>query len=155
WVRADDRYRRVIAAFYYYRQAERLAALEPDRQAMVAEVVLNLTKALEIIFSSDRDQLRFRASRWGFDTNLVEEKIIPLFLLRNQMDVAHVATGPLTPDQKQVVLNFTDIAFSHVHDVLKRVAELVRSGEIELDPISRSLDKDKEELIQTLKKYSG
>ena len=71
------------------------------------------------------------------------------------MDVAHVATGPLTPEEKDLILEFTRRAISNVCDLLKQVMELVKSRRIELDPTPESLDKDKRKLLRTLRKYLG
>jgi hypothetical protein len=38
WMMQDEASLRLVMAIYYYRQAERLAELEPDRQSMAAEV---------------------------------------------------------------------------------------------------------------------
>jgi hypothetical protein len=40
-------------AIYYYRHAKRLAALEPHRQSMAADVILNLAEIIERFASSN------------------------------------------------------------------------------------------------------
>jgi len=146
---------RLISALYYLRHAHRLFDLEPDPQSMTAEVLLNLAKALEIVFSSNREELRRKANAWGFEKEFVEKKIVPVLLFRNQVDVAHPAAAPLTLEQWNTVRGFLAAAMVHVREVLRRVTELVMSGGIELDPMPESLDKEKEKLLETLKKYPG
>jgi|GEM_PF-3193762 len=145
---------RVVMALYYYRHAQRLAALEPDRQSMAAEVVLNLAKAIEIIFSSDRTQLRRKAAAWGLDSNFIERWIVPILLIRNELDVAHVASAPLEGLQHQAILNFLDRAFVHVHTLLEQVLKLYQDGSLILDPPSESLDSDKVKLLKRIEEYA-
>jgi hypothetical protein len=146
---------RATMAIYYYRHAMRLAALEPDRQSMAAEVILNLAKAIEIIFSSDRDRLRSRAKEWGFDLEFIERWIVPVLLVRNQLDVAHAACAPLSAGQHQAVLDFLDRAFTHVHALLSRVFEMAHSGEVKLDAPSAAMDADKERLLAQIAQYAA
>lgn len=143
-----------VMALYYYRQAMRLASLEPDRQSMAAEVILNLAKAIEIIFSSNRDQLRSRAAEWGFDGQFIERWIVPILLIRNELDVAHVASAPLKLTEHQAVLDFLDRAFVQVHTLLERVLELNQAESLALDPPSESLDADKRKLLRSIEAYA-
>lgn len=153
WLALKEHSLRIIMAMYYFRHAERLATIEPDRQSMTAEVLLNLTKALEIIFSSDRERLRLKAKEWGFDHDFIEQRIIPLFLIRNALDVAHVASAPLSREQHQSLLDFTSRAISHVHSLLSQVAQLTFHGQIQLDPVSDALDKEKAKLLEAISTY--
>jgi len=119
---------------------------------MVSEVILNLTKSIEILLSPNRDRARARARKWGFSDDEVEQ-IIPLFHLRNHLDVAHVTTGPLTAGDRDRVLEFTNIVLVHVQEFLTRVSEGIISGTIALDPVSKSLNSDKAKLLKALKEY--
>jgi len=121
---------------------------------MIAEVLLNLTKAIEVIFTAKRDVIRGKAKEWGIDSDFIEKRIISLFLIRNELDVAHVATAPLRSEQQQSLLNFTDRALSHVYELLSKVAELERSGRIKLDAVTPTLNKDKEKLLSAISKYA-
>lgn len=154
WLSAGKRSPRFLMAMYYYRHAKRLATIEPDRQSMTAEVMLNLTKAIEVILSSKRDVIREKTKEWGIDSDFIEKRIIPLFLIRNELDVAHVTTAPLLSKQQQSLLDFVDRASSHVHEFLSKIFEMEQSGRIELDPVSVSLDKDKEKLLSAISRYA-
>ena len=155
WLLTREHSLRLVMAMYYFRHAERLATIEPDRQSMSAEVLLNLTRAIEVIFTAKRDAIRGKAREWGIDSNFIEKRIIPLFLIRNELDVAHVATAPLRSEQQQSLLNFTDRALSHVYELLSKVAELERSARIKLDAVTATLDKDKEKLLSAISKYAN
>lgn len=144
---------RLVMASYYWRHAMRLANLEPSRQSLTAEVILNLAKAIEIILSSNRERLRSRAIEWGFESDFIEKRIIPVLLIRNKLDVAHVTTGPLSAEQHQVILDFTGVALTQVNTLIARVFEMSKSGDIELDPVSASMDKEKEDLLQDIADY--
>ncbi|MGB2863194.1 MAG: hypothetical protein WBC05_07690 [Sedimentisphaerales bacterium] len=153
WLGADKQYLRILLALYYYRHAKRLANMEPNRESMVAEVLLNLTKAVEIIFSSNRECLRDRARKWGFSEIFIEKRIIPLFLIRNELDIAHVTTSPLDIDQRQVIINFTSAAILTVHELIERLSKLVKEKEIKLQPPSPHVEADKKKLLQTIAQY--
>lgn len=154
WMAVRPESLRIVMAIYYFRHAVRLANLEPADQSMTAEVILNLSKAIEIIFSPDRDRLRSRAKEWGFDSTFIEEKIVPILLMRSKLDVAHVATGPLSFAQHQTILRFTSMALVHVSSLISRIVEMSQSGDIELDPVSESLDKEKADLLQKIAEYA-
>lgn len=153
WLSTKTDSLRLIMAMYYLRHAERLSVIEPDRQSMTAEVLLNLTKAVEVILTSKRDTIRKRAKEWGIDSDFVEKRIIPLFLIRNELDVAHVATSPLKSEQQQALLDFTARALSHVQELLATIWEKERAGHVKLESISSTLDKDKEKLLSAIRKY--
>jgi len=153
WLGVDKQYSIILSALYYYRHAKRLANIEPNRESMVAEVLLNLTKAVEIIFSSNRELLRARARKWGFSDNFIEKRIIPLFLIRNKLDIAHVTTSPLDIDQRQVIINFTRAALLAVHELIERISKLVKEKEIKLQPPSQHVKADKKKLLQTITHY--
>jgi hypothetical protein len=153
WLSTRENSLRLIMAMYYFRHAERLANIEPDRQSMTAEILLNLTKAIEVILTAKRDNIRKKAKVWGIDSDFIEKRIIPLFLIRNELDVAHVATAPLRSEQQQSLLDFTDRALSHVHELLATICKMERTGHVQLESVSSTLDKDKEKLLSAIYKY--
>jgi hypothetical protein len=155
WLLTREQSLRLVMAMYYFRHAERLSTIEPDRQSMTAEVILNLTKAIELIFTAKRDVIREKSKEWGIDSDFIEKRIIPLFLIRNELDVSHVATAPLRNEQQQSLLNFTDRALSHVYELLSKISEMERSGRIKLDAVSATLDKDKGKLLSAISKYAN
>lgn len=153
WLGADNSYFRILSALYYYRHAKRLAIMQPNPESMIAEVLLNLTKAVEIIFSSNRDVLRDRAQEWGFPRDFIEKRIIPLFLIRNELDVAHVTTSPLDLKQRLVIIRFTDAAFLAVSELIKKLSKLARERNIKLQPTPQHLEEDKKKILQKIASY--
>lgn len=153
WLGSDKLDLRILSALYYYRHAKRLVNMEPNRESMVAEVLLNLTKAVEIIFSNNRKRLRTRARKWGFSEVFIEKRIIPLLLIRNELDIAHVTTSPLDIDQRQVIINFTRAAFMAVHELIERIFKLAKDKEIKLQPTSQHVESDKKKLLQNIAHY--
>ncbi len=153
WMELRDKSARIISAVYYYRHAMRLAHI--DRAAMAAEIVLNLAKAIEIIFSSDRERLRVTALRWGLDQEFSERWIVPILLIRNEFNVAHAASAPLTEAHIEAILTFVDRAFVHVHSLLSTVLDKVHSGKVQLEPVSSSIDPSKEKLLPRISEYAA
>lgn len=134
-----ERHLRMYSAFYYHRHAQRLAVLQPYSESMVAEVVLNLAKSLEVVFgSAQRDVIRQKARQWEIHESEVETFIVPLILLRNEMDVAHVGIEPLTPAQRQILLDFMGAAMIYVRNLLQKIFQGTFSGSVTLDPIPPS-----------------
>jgi len=152
WLELTDQSNRLFTAMYYFRHAERLACLEPDRQSMTAEIILNLTKVIDVLFSSN-DELRQKAKEWGIDEDFIEKRIIPLTKIRSEFDVAHVALAPLTTEQNQTLLDFTSKSLSNVYTLLLQIVELQKNDTISLDPVSNSLKKDKEKFLNKLQAY--
>ena len=153
WTNPNSLHPRCISALYYYRHAERLSAIEPDRSSLTAEVILNLAKAVEILFSPNRERVRSSIRNMGFDDAFIEKKIIPLLLLRNEMDVAHVASGPLDKQQKQTLTQFVSAAMANVHTLIELVLEAGRAGQIYFEPVSTTLDTNKAKLIGAIEQY--
>ena len=90
---------------------------------MLGELILNLAKSLEMLLTSNRYVARARASEWGFTTDEVEERIIPIYLLRNEIGIAHASSGPLTQSQIATILDFSDTALTFVGGFLRQVFE--------------------------------
>lgn len=154
WGQITPEHRRLVGALYYYRQALRLSQLQPDQISLVPEVVLNLTKALEIIFTDNRDTARQRARSLGFSDQEIEEVLVPVFLIRSRFDIAHVATGPLSLEERQVIVAFSSRAIANVAKILARVAQAGMTGQFVFDRTSTTLEKEKRELIEALDRYN-
>ena len=72
---------RFVLSLAYFRHALKLSAVQPDRHTVLGELILNLAKSLEMLLTSNHDVAHARASEWGFTTDEVEERIIPIYLL--------------------------------------------------------------------------
>jgi hypothetical protein len=154
WTKTTPKHRRVAGALYYYRQALRLSQLQLDQIALTPEVVLNLTKALEIIFTNDRDIARERARTLGLTNGEIEKVLIPILLIRSRFDIAHVATGPLSPKERNILVSFSSRATAGVGNILDRVVQDGLTGNFDLAPTSLTLEKEKKELIEALDRYN-
>lgn len=154
WSRSRSKHRRLLGAIYYYRQALRLSQLQLDQISLTPELVLNLTKSLEIIFGTNRELARKKAKNLGLTDRQIEKCLIPILLIRSQFDVAHVATGPLSPKERQIVVDFCSRATSIIGEILERVVEAAFEGNFEFDPTSPTLDREKQKLIKALDRYN-
>lgn len=144
----------LVSALYYFRQAKRLAASQPCPEPFISEIVLNLAKAIEIVFrTGDHELIRGRAHEWKCDSEQVEQFLIPILLLRNKFDGAHPALTQLTFDQRSTAIRFSFSAILHVEMFLLYVAKNVRLGTIRLEEASASLEKDKAQILERIAEY--
>jgi hypothetical protein len=89
------------------------------------------------------------------DAEFFERWIIPILLIRNEFNVAHAASAPLTPVQHQAILDFLDRAFVKVHLLLGSLVEKAQSHQLRLDPPSKSMDADRERLLKRIAEYAS
>jgi hypothetical protein len=147
---------RILQALHYYRHALRLSAIEPSRESMAAEVILNLAKSIEVVFAtSTLDVIRTRAKQWGLDPDFIERWIITILVIRNHLDVAHVAISPPTEEQIGSVLKVLSRAKVHVHTFLEQMIDRVDNGHITLNPIAAEMGKDKQNRLDRIAEYAN
>ncbi len=159
WLASKVEHRRFFSGLYYYRQAQRHAHTQPSADPMVSEIILNLTKSLDALFNpSDRErsreQIRSRAKDWGLSLEEIEQLIIPLILLRNKFDVAHVALTPLDAQQRAIVIDFAIEALHNMEVLLSRIYDGLVSNQIILDPLADSLEKEKSKVLRSIEEYT-
>ena len=138
--RDNPSYPRLAVASFYFHHALRL--LSPHEVNYVpycahAEVMLNLTKCLEILFgASQRDALRRIVREFEYSQNEIESQIIPIFLMRNEIDVAHAVGSRI--DMKEVILfrKYIDRSVLNVGAILRRTTELIREQRLVLKPFT-------------------
>jgi hypothetical protein len=80
--------------------------------------------------------------------------MIPLLLIRSNLDIAHVATGPLSIEERRIVVDFADRALANVGRILDRLLLAALNGQLALQPTSETLENDKRELIEALNRYN-
>jgi hypothetical protein len=129
--------RRLVAALHYFHVACRLARAGSTAGEFVAEVILNLTKVLEVLFppggdGRTRDAARAGLASLGFSQEEIEGRFLPAMVLRNEIDVGHVDLGVFTVDQLKVIHAYTDLAEEAFRDLLKRILERTARGEWEV-----------------------
>lgn len=88
--------RRFLAALHYFHVACRLSRSGGTAGEFVADVMLNLSKTLEVLFPPDSDGMTRNAVRLGlrqlgYADDSIESDFIPALALRNQIDVGHVS----------------------------------------------------------------
>ncbi len=149
--------RRLAAALYYFYVARRLVEAGNSPYEFLSEVVLNLSKVLVILFSPKRDDVRSELLKFGYSKEEIEEKFIPIMILRNEFDVGHVSIALFTEKQLNALYKYLAVSEHDFRELLKRVADKVRSEEYTLqqDPdlsLGRDKRKTMERLIDTFEK---
>lgn len=143
-----------LSALSYLRQARRLTSIQPCPEPFVSEIVLNLAKAIEILFRGEnREALRVRAREWNYDRDEVDQFLIPILILRSSLDVAHPALTQLSPEQRSTVIGFSFEAIRHVEKLLLHVGTSLFAGAIRLEEPSESVEKDKSQLLKRITEY--
>jgi hypothetical protein len=154
WTGFKEEHRPFFSALSYFRQAYRLALIQPGAEPMVSEILLNLAKAIEVIFRSNKhEEIRRQAATWGFPSDEIEEVMLPILILRSNLDVAHVALAQLTVAERDTVVAFSLQALSNMEAVIDRVSKGLFSGSIRLTPISGAVAKDKRKLLTAIGHY--
>ena len=129
--------RRLLAALHYFHTACRLARAGATAGEFVAEVLLNLSKSLEVLFPPDgdgrtRDAVRAGLRNLGIDNRKIECDFIPAMALRNEIDVGHVELGLFTMDQLKTIHGFTERAENAFRDMFQCLFERIESGKTEV-----------------------
>jgi len=138
-VTSEARRRRLVAALHYFHVACRLAREGCIAGEFIAEVILNLAKALEVLFPPAGDGQTREAARsglraLGFPDKDIECDFIPAMALRNEIDVGHVELGLFTMDQLKVIHSFTERAEGAFRELFERMLSRVESGEAGVVP---------------------
>jgi len=135
--------RRLAGALYYFYVARRLVESGYSPYEFLAEVVLNLCKVLQVLFGSARDDVRAELPKFGYSKKEIEEKFIPIMILRNEFDVGHVTVKMFKQEQLTALYNYLSFSERDFRDLLKRVIRKIKDSSYRLgqDP-DLSLKKD-------------
>ncbi len=125
--------RRFLAALHYFHVACRLSRSGATAGEFVAEQVLNLAKALEVLFppggdGKTRDAVRSGLTLLGYSDEVIESEYIPALALRNEIDVGHVSLALFTPAQLAHIHAYTERAEGSFRALLSRALEASASG---------------------------
>lgn len=144
-----------VIALYYYRHALQLSRIEPSPQTMIPEVILNLSKVLEILFhdANDTDKFVDKCQRIGLENNFVEQKLKPILILRNKIGSGHAMAVPLSIEQKDMVQKFIMAAFHNVQFLIEFVWKQAKAGNYTFKPISQELNKSQQDLLERIQSY--
>ena len=150
-------YARIAASCHYFRQALRLVS--PGQVSFPpytthSETLLNLSKALEVLLgTSKRDKIRERFRALGFDHQEIESQIIPIFLVRNELDVAHPALAPATREEIVTMRRFVDRTITNVAYILRTVLSTLEANPNALGPIAGQAPAERKALLRRLQSY--
>jgi len=145
--------RRLAAATYYFYVARRLSEAGHSAFEFMAEVVLNLSKTLDALFGGggNCEKVRTELRKLGYCETDIEEKFIPLMILRNHFDVGHASLRLLKPKQLDALHSYLEFSEFNFRGLLKKVIEKVEKGEYVLhSPSDLSLKGDKLRKMRSL-----
>ena len=131
--------RRLLAALHYFHVAVRL-----ERQGIIAgeflpEMLLNLSKVLEVLFPPDgdgrtRDAAREGLSRLGYSSEEIEADYIPAMALRNEINVGHVDLALFKPEHLALIHAYVGRAEFAFRELLQRLLRKIQAGETDVVP---------------------
>lgn len=131
--------RRLLAALHYFHVALRLARRGEIAGEFLPEMILNLSKVLEVLFppSGDgktRDATRAGLRKLGFSEKEIDADYVPAMALRNEIDVGHVDLSLFKVDQLALIHGYAERAERAFRLLFKRILEATASGLFEIQP---------------------
>jgi hypothetical protein len=148
--------RRFVAAIHYFHVACRLNRSGHSPWEFMSEIILNLSKVLEVLFppleaGKTRDGVRESLKKIGYSDNEIERYFIPIMALRNNIDVGHVHLSLLTQEQLQVLHVYTESLESAIRSMLRILIDKIQKSEFRLDRnFNLSLNKEIAKIIEKL-----
>ena len=124
--------RRLVAALSYFHVAARLERVSASPGEFLAEALLNYSKVLEVLFSPSRDSVRLELGNLGFTPDTIDRDFIPVMLLRNAIDVAHVSLTLFTPEQLHTLHRYADRTERSFRDLFSRLLMRLDAGTLVL-----------------------
>ena len=147
---------RLAAALYHFYVARRLAESGNSPYEFLAEIILNLTKTLQALFGEKYDDVRIGLAKFGYPKNEIEEKFIPIMILRNQFDVGHISLKLFSQENLTKLYRYLEKSELIFRDLLKLSLQKVDNKEYTLKQINSSLTGDSlrkfEKLILTIER---
>lgn len=150
---SEPRRRRLLAALHYFHVAARLERSGRTAGEFISEVLLNLCKVLESLFPGDppRDAVRAGLRALGYDERTIERDLIPVMLLRSQIDVGHVQLAPFKRQHLAILYSFLQGAEGEFRRLLQKVLIEIEAGRWDVTPYEKeSADQDVVETIETI-----
>jgi hypothetical protein len=128
--------RRLAVALYHFYVARRLIESGNSPYEFLAEYILNLDKVLKILFGEKRDNVRSELAKFGYSSEEIEEKFLPIMILRNEFDVGHVSMRIFKQEQLNILYQYFDMTDKDFRDLLKRVFQKLEDGDyvLQQDP---------------------
>lgn len=152
---------RLFAALHYFHAAARLARAASVVGEFLPEVILNLSKVLEVMFPATgggktRDAARAGLVELGFTHDEVERDYLPAMALRNEIDVGHVDLSLFKPDHLQLIHGYTERAESAFRELLSRVLTRVEDGTFTVSAyVATPAAGEAIKVVERLRKHAG
>jgi len=151
---------RLTAGQYYYYVARRLIEAGISPYEFLSEVILNYSKALQILFGESREEIRVELRKLGVENDDLEELYMPIMILRNELDVGHVSIKSLKRSELDLLYYYLDNLEVNIQKLFQQIINAVKSKSYQLKDISIRTDENKivDELISNwakLKKREG
>ncbi len=131
--------RRVVTALCYFHTASRLRRAGHSPWEFMGEILLNLSKVLEVLFppSADgktREEARNGLTALGYSAEEIEAHFIPVMLLRNEIDAGHVHLGLFTRGELATLHSYTAAMEDKWQEMLDRLLTHLQAGKMTLIP---------------------
>lgn len=129
--------RRVLAALHYFHVALRLARRGEAAGEFLAEMILNLSKTLEVLFppggdGRTRDAVRRGLKALDFTDEEIEANYLPCMALRNEIDVGHVDLSIFTVEQLTTIHEYVERSEHAFRQLLQRVLDRLTEGQLDV-----------------------
>lgn len=150
--------RRLFAALHYLHTACRLERAGVTPWEFMAEVLLNFSKVLEVLFPA-QDEKTIESARAGLERltytpDEIEQWFIPAIALRNHLDVAHVSLAAFPQRQLRVLHDYTEQAEAHFRELLERVLDGIARGTFDVPAYTdRKPGGEAEKIIRRMAKH--
>jgi len=148
--------RRLFAALNNFHVACRLALVGTSPWEFTGEIVVNLSKVLEVLFPAAPQQTieeaRAGLQKLGYSSNDIEKWYIPIIALRNGVDAGHVSLADLSQEQQTQIHDYTAHVEKAFRQLLLLVTDRVAAGTFVL-PGYKLRDKNVEGIIRKLSEH--
>lgn len=150
--------KRIFAALHYFHIACRLKATGYSPWEFTGEVILNLCKALEVLFPkregiTRKDAVTEGLTILGYSASEVEKTFLPAMDLRDNMDSGHIRLFDLQRESFEILYDYTDTAELAFQKMFQKLISKIQKGEYTLTPYSliREKQKDAEKVIRKIR----
>jgi hypothetical protein len=149
--------RRLAAALYYFYTVSRLIVTGNSDWEFMAEVILNLCKALQILFGNKRDDVRKDLSKLGYTKDEIEGDFIPIMILRDDFDVGHPMVNIFSRKQLDILYLYLGNVEKDFRELFKRLLVKLKDSSFQLDQkedlkLDSKQQKEFDKLIDTMTK---
>lgn len=144
--------RRLIGALQYFHVACRLLEAGNAPGEFLAEALLNFHKVLEVLYGSERDDVRKNLAALGFSTEEIERDFIPVMLLRSSFDVGHPMLAMFTQHQLDTLQIYAERAEKVIRKLLNKIFDAIESGQLDVPPYDvDKVDEKTQKILETLR----